>query len=138
MKTASITVEASYIMILLLAVIFFILRMNFFLYDRCSMYSTAYEVSVRGAQQERLKAQDNAKGISSVADRKGKERSFFLETNVSGIQVGKNEVSVTLQGAKGVWKDQETGRCTCVTPEKWIRRSLCIKEIREQDDDSDL
>ena len=143
-KKGYMTVEAAFVMFLVIAVIVFIIFSGFFLCDRCVMLGGAYEGSVWGANKKALKGDVAAGEMSKEAEKHAVTIFFNGSSFNDSVSLSETKVSVNANKnvfivpfldqvmAKSKWSINTQAKCYCPDKERIIRLTKAVIQLKDR------
>lgn len=95
-RKGSFTIEAAFLMPVLILVIFLILQISFFLYNREAVTVMASQAVLQGVQMEKEGKHTIQKSLQAFLSEETKERLLFTETVRWDVSVTATKVKVTI------------------------------------------
>ena len=131
-RKASITVEMSYILPMILFLTVFIIHIVMFYHDRTLINAAACETVEYEIEKVRNESNKNIVSGEEFFNENVGNRLLWLKVNSVGVSVGKDVVSVKVKATNGIFTSGVSVEGKVPYPEKYIRSKRKLKDIENK------
>lgn len=126
---ASMTIEMSFIMPLILGILMISIFGVFYYHDKNILTGAAYETAVVGSTKMREKEKTDISELVTLCQQRIGGKCIFFGKVYPEVEIGENEITVWVIAKKGMFRLQIEKKAAVTDPEKKIRDIRRIKEI---------
>lgn len=127
-----VTVEMSFIVPLVMAVIVATIYVTFYMHDKCILNGIAYETAMLGTQKMRTPKGVQEQELKTYMQEKIGQKLILLTTTEMKISIEEEQVQVSIKAQKGKMSVHIKQQATNVRPEMYIRNINKVKELKKE------
>lgn len=126
--TASMTVEMSYLMPMVILLLMGCILLIFYFHDKNILAGAAYETAVVGSTKSREREGVKEGELERLFQERTEGKCILFSGAAPGVQITDKEVTIQVQAVKGMFSLSVEKKARITEPEKYIRDLRRIKK----------